>query len=469
MKTSKILTLLSMFMVMLFISACVNDDDFATPNITVQDPNISTEDITTFKSVVDRYNQALADGEQIATYDIEDAPIYLEGYVISSDQAGNFFEEIIIQNKVDGSSSMEDPRLGFRVDINTNSLYNTYEFGRKVYIKLNGLAVGEDNGVLAIGKANGNSIEQIQAYEYANFIIRGVEVADITPKLTTIDELEPQDINTLLQFDNVQFNRNLIGETYAGATADEFDGFRTIESCDSNASISLQTSTFADFKSFPLETGRGSITAIYSRDFGDDFDVLIINSRADVDFVNTDRCDPDVLECTGASGGGSTIYLENFEGFGTYASEGWTNLNVSGTDTDWFISSFSGNNYSRISAFSSGNAEATVWLVTPSIDLSATTGEELSFDIEAAYDTGTILTLLIADDFTGDVDTASWQILDATVPVGPANSFGGLQPIGPINISCLDGTVNVAFLYEGSDPSATTRYHVDNIKVTGNN
>ena len=29
-------------------------------------------------------------------------------------------------------------------------------------------------------------------------------------------------------------------------------------------------------------------------------------------------------------------------------------------------------------------------------------------------------------------------------------------------------TIHIGFFYEGSDPNATTRYHIDNIEVTGN-
>ena len=41
--------------------------------------------------------------------------VYIEGYVVSSDKAGNFFEELIIQNKIDDSSPDSDPRLGFKI------------------------------------------------------------------------------------------------------------------------------------------------------------------------------------------------------------------------------------------------------------------------------------------------------------------------------------------------------------------
>jgi hypothetical protein len=35
------------------------------------------------------------------------------------------------------------------------------------------------------------------------------------------------------------------------------------------------------------------------------------------------------------------------------------------------------------------------------------------------------------------------------------------------NISCLNGDVNVAFKYKGSAGAAETRYHIDDVKVTG--
>jgi hypothetical protein len=106
--------------------------------------------------------------------------------------------------------------------------------------------------------------------------------------------------------------------------------------------------------------------------------------------------------------------------------------------------------------------------VSPAVDLDATIGEELAFDVQSNFDNGTILSVFVSSDFTGDPTTATWQPLDASIPTGPSGGFGTFQSVGPINISCIEGTVNFAFFYEGSDPSATTRYHVDNIEVTGN-
>ena len=469
-KTNKILALGFGIVSMLFINSCVEDDDYTTPNLTIAPVDISSLGLeTSFSNIIARYNTAVGNGEQVGVFSVEnDGPLYAVGYVVSDDGAGNFYEEIVVQNSIDGTDPSGDVRRGLKIDINANDLGGIYNFGRKVYIKLNGLAISEDNGVYVLGKSEGNSLEQIEESLVSSFIVRDPETAVMEPKMVAIEDLTDLDESTYIQLSNSQIVKAQKDLTYAGEATDEFDGFRTITNCDTNASLLLQTSTFADFNGAQLPSGKGTISGVYTRDFGDDFSVLIVNSVADIEFNDPNRCDPVVLECTGVSGGGSTLYSENFEGFGGYAAEGWTMTNVDGGSVDWFISSFSGNNYSRISAFSSGESAAEVWLVTPDIDMDTTTGEELSFDLEAAFANGIIISVYASTDFSGDVTTATWTQLDANIQAGPSSGFGGFETIDPINISCLDGSVNFAFVYAGSDPSATTRYHLDNLVITGN-
>ena len=95
-RANKILTLFSALTVMVFLSSCVDDDDYSTPNIIVTDPGLKAN--ATFRNLVSRYLQAVSDGDEIAVIEIDEWPLLIEGYVVSSDQAGNFFEEIVIQN-----------------------------------------------------------------------------------------------------------------------------------------------------------------------------------------------------------------------------------------------------------------------------------------------------------------------------------------------------------------------------------
>jgi hypothetical protein len=466
---NKILTFLGVLMLTLFITSCVEDDDFAIPNVVIEEPNIDElGQKTTFSAVVSRYLDAVADGDEIGVFDDNDVPLYIEGYVVSSDKSGNFFEEIIVQNSLDANDAGSDPRQGLKVEINVRSLSDTYEFGRKVYIKLNGLAIGLENGVYTLGKANGNVLEQLQDYEYLSFVLRSSEVATITPKLTTIGDLTEADENTLIQLENMQIHRNSIALTYAGEVSDQFDGFRTLESCADSGTIALQTSTFADFKSVQLPQNKGTVTAIFTRDFGDDTNVLVINSTADIVFDNTDRCDPVFLECTGATSSAVTIFEEDFQ---TITNEsqldalGWTNVNVNGGGERFEDSSFSGDTYMKISAFGTGENPLEAWLVTPAINLDSTTEEEFTFNISANFETGQILTVFITENYTGDPTTTEWIFLDVDIPIG-GGGFGSFVSRN-VNISCLSGDINIAFKYLGAAGGAETRYHIDDIKVTG--
>ena len=262
----KIKSILGILTMTLLLASCVQNDDFSTPDISITEPEIPQGQITTFKTIKSLYEQAVNNGNSTATID-DDTDLYIEGYVVSSDRTGNFFEELIIQNKTDDSNPDNDPRIGFRLSINVSKLSDTYQLGQKVYVKMNGLTIGEENGVITIGKGDGVNVEQIQAAEYKDIILRSNEIATITPKVSDLADLTEWDQNTLIKLDNMQLNRFEIGASFASESYDEFDGFRVLESCDSGVSIMMQTSTFADFKSLIVPQGQGSVTGIFSRDF----------------------------------------------------------------------------------------------------------------------------------------------------------------------------------------------------------
>lgn len=490
MKATKIFTLIFVCALMVFVSACVNDDDYDLPNVSIQDPNIPADNITTFRAALERYIAAVDDndnGEEdfdeigtdigIFLSEEDEELIYIEGYVVSTDQAGNFFEEILIQNKTDESTSNEDPRMGYRVSINIAGLNNTYELGRKVYIKLNGLAIGVSNGVYTIGKPDGTSIGQIGAFEYRDFVIRSTEVVEVSPKVAAISDLGDFDENTLIKLENTQFNRNQLGLTYAGEASDEFDGFRTLENCETNASIPLQTSTFADFKSLPIDNGRGSITGIYSRDFRDDFGVFIINSRADINFESEDRCDPIELDCGLANTAGTmNLFADDFESqtpFSLITGNGWTNYIEAGSE-GWEAYTSGGTNSSlgvsaRMSAYQSGDASNIGWLIMPEIDFDAQEGETLQFQTSNSFSDGSTMELLYSTDWDGTeagIATATWGILPAAYIVQDGDFYGDWFTSGIVDLSCAEGTMHIAFKYVGSSiGDFTGTYELDEITL----
>ncbi len=476
MKISKILTFSVVVALMACNVSCVNDDDYKTPRPTgVEDPIISGQ-TTTFQAIYSRLAQAIVDGDQIAIIE-EEENLYLEGYVISSDQAGNFFEEIIIQNKTDDADPADNPRLGLRLSVNVGSLSDTYEFGRKVFVKLNGLTIGEANGVLTIGKGEGSQLDQIQEFEYRDIILRGAEVATIAPKVMTIFELTENDENTYIQFDDMQIYRSDRALTYAGEPFDEFDGFRTLQSCQTNATLPIQTSTFADFKSVQVAQGKGPIQGILSRDFGDDMSVFVINSVADVHFDSAERCDPPELDCGTASAQGNTnIFNDAFESQtnnNLITGNGWTNFIQEGTE-GWEAYTSGGTNASlgrsaRMRAQGSGDPINVAWLITPAIDLNTQDGETLVFKTSNSFANGSNLEVLYSNDWDGNeanITSAIWGDLPVAYIVQDDDFFGAWLSSGNVDLSCGSGTVYIAFKYTGADQeNFDGAYELDDISI----
>ncbi len=468
MKTLNIYKLIILIFAATFAVSCVQDDDYDVPNLDVDPPILSGTEISIngLKTLLEAAQPT--PGEITENYTVED-DLYFTGYVVSNDEFGNIYEELIIQD------NKENPTIGIRVLVNVNPLFNTYEFGRKTHVQLQGLTVGISNGVLTLGIENVNSIDKIGESQMTNYLKRDLEVAEIIPLSMNISDFNENKTNLFIKLTDVQFHRNdVMGEfpkTFSSEPDDEFDGERTLESCAEGLTVVFSTSTFADFSAADLPTGRGNLEGLLTLNFfGETFNV-VVNSPLDINFDSTDRCDPDFFFCTTPSGGGNVVYSEDFESYNSIddlVNAGWTNINVNGGGTLWEIGEFSNNNYAQITGFSSNESEIISWLVTPNIDMDSSTMEELLFDIQANYDNGTILSVLFSSNFTGDVNNADWQFLDATIPTGPSSGFGNFETVGPINISCIEGNVNFAFLYEGSDPNATTRYHVDNITITGN-
>ncbi len=459
---------ISLLFILIVILSCVKDDDYEVPNTDPIAPDIEGN-IITIDSLLNLLLQE-QNGDPSVFLSFMESDLYISGFVISNDEAGNFFEELIIQDLP------ENPIRGVRLLIDVNPLFTSFEFGRKVFVKLDGLTVGYANdGILTLGAfASGSVINKISESLMPETVIRDVILAEIIPLEMNISDFEIDKTNLYIRLNDAQFNRNeatgIYRKSFAGEPDDEFDGVRALESCSSPSSTILSTSTYSDFKAILLPQGRGVIDGILTRDYYNENFNIVLNTPETIYFDNEDRCDPEFFICTTESGGGDVIYNEKFETFNSmeeFVEAGWTNANINEGNTLWEIGEFSNSNYAQITGYNSGEDEIEVWLITPSITLEDTINEELFIDIQSSYDNGTLLSVLFSSNFIGDITTATWDLLDVAIPVGPFDGFGDFETVGPINISCLDGSINIAFLYEGSDPNATTRYHIDNIKITG--
>ncbi len=462
-KINKGLFLLS---IAITIFNCAPEEDFETPEVIVQEQEIEGT-VISIDALLGVLGQELEKEGENAKVVFENTDNFMLGYVISSDKASNFFKELILQDRD------KNPQAGIRVLIDNNPLFTKYEFGRKVYIKLDGLSLGMQNGVATLGVSEGNDIGAIPSFSVDEVVIRSTEIVAITPLVLSFEDLTDTLLNLYIKVDNVQFNRNIVQNdnafTFAAESNDKFDGERILESCETGRSILLSTSTFSDFRGLKLPAQQGSFEGILTKNFEGDTYNLVLNDPTGLVFDTETRCDPTVLECSSTENGSTVLFEEKFTDLkvADLEDKGWININVIGGKLKYKIGDFAENQYAQITGFRSKESLYEVWLITPEIDLSITTDEVLNFDLQAGYDNGNILEVFITNNFTGDVASTPWVKLDAVIPRAPLNSFGVFGPAGPVGISCIEGNARIGFRYIGGDPRATTRYHIDNIKITG--
>lgn len=456
----------ALFLFLGTFTACVQDDDYSIPVILADEPDVTVTN--TFKQIKDMYA-----GDVVNFSD----GLVISGYVVSSDQSGNFYKTIAIQNDVDGiDDDSSNPRLGLKLLIDASDLFERFNVGRKVYIRLDGLAMNESrdgSGDYEIGlysETEFNELTEIPEYilngysfvqngstvVYPPAVERSLVTETIIPKVMNVSDFTDADVNTLVQLEGIQSSN--IGDTFAGLPSDQYDAERTLFSCADNSTVTLATSTFANFKDLGIPTGKGTATAVLNVNFDGNAYILKVNNASDLDFTEN-RCDP--------------IFEENFESYSfgdSITQNGWTDYKEVGSkDFFAFDDSYSLGTSVKISAYNSGDASNIAWLITPGIDMDAQTGEVLSFQTSNSFSDNSTLELLISTDWDGveaNITSATWTALPGTI-VADSEFYQNWVGSGPIDLSGYTGTAHIAFKYVGGDngTSQTGTYELDEFKI----
>ena len=261
---------LSGLLLLLFHFACNTDANFET------DASICVNALEVNASFADV--KGLYQGELLQIQ--EDWVI--EGYVISSDSAGNFFSMIHFQDLP------EDPTSGFQLALDVRDNHLWYPPGSKIYVKLKGLYLGQCRGVFELGGTfaafGTTSIGRLPASIVQEHLFVSCD-SPVSVQAVPIKGV-PTDTrltNFLVQLKDLEVSETQLGLPFAEPReATE----RILVDCGGN-SIKLLNSGFSDFHSEPLPQGNGSITGVLSHENGKI--TLTIRSLEDLNF-NGQRC-----------------------------------------------------------------------------------------------------------------------------------------------------------------------------------
>lgn len=156
---------------------------------------------------------------------------------------------------------------------------------------------------------------------------------------------------------------------------------------------------------------------------------------------------------------GTAVLTENFQAITNNTNldlTNWTNFAEAGTSL-WREKTYTSggvtNGYAEFSAYNSGNATNTVWLVSPALDGNAYAKKGVSFKVAQHHldiDTpSNSLQVLVATNYDGtNVKAANWTVLPANIPTMNIDWYEFIS--SNINLSAYKGTIHIAFKFTGS-------------------
>lgn len=259
-----------LFAVMAVFSGCLKHAPDSPPDTTQENPAlIANTSIQQLKS--------LPLGKEITSNRI------ISGVVIMSDQSGNYFKKIVLQ----------DSTGGIEIELDQSYLYRDYPVGRKVYVKCDGLFLSDKNGMTQLGyspDANGY-VQPVPQPMIKDFLFPGQFPVNVHPDTLSITQLAiPKDakkyLNSLVVIKDVEFVDSNTAIPFALPSDIAANTTRWIHDC-SGAVLPLQTSGYANFQAMNTPTGNGTMIALYTR--YDEQPQLTIRNTSDIRFEG-ERC-----------------------------------------------------------------------------------------------------------------------------------------------------------------------------------
>ena len=315
--------------------------EFKVPEYTGPQPNKTIQDIKNKHLVLDSYVL-----DSICSYDEE---FIVDGVVISTDEGGNFYKSIVIQ----------DETGAIEIQMDMNGLFNLYPLGQRVVIDCRGLVVGDYNRYYQIGwEYRKYSIGRLNAISFDRYIHKvGLPSLDSLPEPvlgTQIDFNSLNDVGKLVKLENCQFDQASWGKPFS---YNEFVTEHTVNISGVTTPIIVRTSNYARFRSLKVPSGVGTLVGvltIYNNTYQ-----FMIRTKADIQFEGLENPTEVVIS--------EFIFDNNSIGTG-----GWS-VSPTASTTAWRFVNFGGDEF-MYHNFNNTNVAMDDWLISPTIQVNSTNG-----------------------------------------------------------------------------------------------
>lgn len=283
--------LLNALLLMIVAVSC--NDDFDTPPMVVphaahiDDVNMT---IAEFKA---KYWQ---DGRNFIDTCKEDT--YIHGWVTSSDEEGNIYKHLYIQDDgmLNGEQVSEPAGLGISID--ANSIYNNYRVGQEIVINMKDFWIGKYNGEYLIGKPEWYAAQSV--WEAGRMTLdQFKEHAEING-LPNVDKIAPVEVNigdvvghsdkeTQLKYQG-QFViiRDVEWEGADGVITFSESSSSTTRNIKDEAGnvLGVNNSNYANFRGDPLPLGKGDVQGILYMTGSDKWGLYLRDTKDCIGFDN---------------------------------------------------------------------------------------------------------------------------------------------------------------------------------------
>lgn len=440
------------------LTACVNGDDYNTPDLTGECVTMtSTIDVQDVTSV------ASSTPTQYISNDV------IEAYVTSSDEGGNFYKSISLVST--------DEQQGFTIPVDSYNLYTKFEPGRLVYINMENLYYAYDSQTSSYEIGNlyeGTQIGRLSGVEFENIILRSctkVDEEDIMVSNMSINDITANNsyMHKLIELDNVQFTDASLGMTYYDTDLNSFGGATNHEITDEfGNTIIVRVSEFATFAGNEIPSGSGKIRGVLTK-YNSDFQFMV-RTLNDIDLNNT-RMDIDFYPpLVGSSVSYVSTLNEPFTSYSTNTQNFPAYINDAAIGSRyWQVRAFSGNQYIQMSSFGGTPEENRSLFIVP-VDMTA--ASTLSFKTKAGFNNGAPLKVYYSTDYVIGNQITTATLVDITsnftIDAGPTSGYStNFVNSGVYNIPAgITGNGVFIFEYTGNgNGGVTTTMQIDDILI----
>lgn len=249
--------------------------EFDEPGL-VQEPQIPAEQIIPLQEVLNK----LVAGQNIKL----DLDKYVKAVVIADDKSGNFYKTIVVRD--------EDASHGVSISIDETEIHAHYPVGRRVFIHLKDLYLGDVNNLPTLNFGNyidgGSSrMAGIPGTVMQKVLLKGMTGLVVEPVKVKISQLGNAALNTLVQLDDVEFQDANSSTTYADPNPlNPLTINHNMVDCE-GSTIVLRNSGYADFAGAKVPLNNGSLVGVYT--IYNSTKQIFIRDTNDVNFT-LERC-----------------------------------------------------------------------------------------------------------------------------------------------------------------------------------